>query len=286
MSSTTDAMGAPGRAPCRALSVSIHDVAAPTWSQCRQLIAALHDVGRFPLCLLLVPRWYGRPLEEDPAFIAALQSLLDDDHGHEVLLHGLYHQDDASAPASIRALIQRRVFTRNEGEFAALDAAQALARIRAGLNAVQACGLNCPPVHGFVPPAWLMSHSARQALLAEGIQLGLCYLSLFSGLLDLRSGRLLYAPALVYSARWRAGDALVRSAVSGLAGLMRSAPLLRLGLHPSDVRRPSNLRHAQRLVEQALRDRVPMTEGDWLEDHTRRSHEKVFRLQAGKDVES
>ena len=58
--------------------------------------------------------------------------------------------------------------------------------------------------------------------------------------------------------------------------------LLRLGLHPADMRRPMNLRHAQGVVERALDDRVPCTEGRWLQ----RSRGKASGLPASKDVES
>ncbi len=263
-----------------ALCIGIHDVAPATWRDCRQLIAALREVADLPLCLLLVPRWHGRPLDGEAGFIAEMQALLDDGHDHEVQLHGLYHVDDALTPTGLGARLQRRVLTRGEGEFAALGAADAMARIRAGLADLQACGLRDLQVAGFVPPAWLMTRSARTALLAEGRRLGLRYASLFTGLLDLQHGRLLRAPALVYSARWRITDALARAVVCSAAGWMGSAPLLRIGLHPADVQRSSNLRHAQRLVERALRDRLPLTEGQWLQRQVA-SHGKVSIPQEG-----
>ncbi len=250
-----------------ALCISIHDVAPATWLQCRQLIAALRAVADLPLSLLLVPRWHGRSLDGETGFIAEMQALLEDGRGHEVLLHGLYHVDDAQALTRLGACLQRRVLTRGEGEFAALGAADAMARVRAGLADLQACGLRGVQVAGFVPPAWLMSRSARTALLAEGSRLGLRYASFFTGLLDLQQGRLLRAPALVYSVRWRVTDALTRAVVGSAAGLMRSTPLLRIGLHPADVQRASNLRHAQGLVERALRDHLPVTEGQGLQSH-------------------
>lgn len=251
----------------RALCISIHDVAPATWPQCRQLIAALRDVGHCPLGLLLVPRWHGHRLIDDARFLNELQQLLDDGCGHEVLLHGLYHVDDARAPTSPVGWLRRRILTQREGEFAALGKSDALAKIRAGLRELQCCGVRGMQVSGFVPPAWLMSPGARLAIAEQGSQLGLRYASLFTGLLDLQQGCFARAPALVYSARWRAGDALVRGAVGVIAALGSGSPLLRIGLHPSDLRRPANLRHAQRLVERALRERVPLTEGCWLQNH-------------------
>lgn len=274
----------PGYYPtaARALCVSIHDIAPPTWPQCRQLIAALREVGDFPLGLLLVPRWHGQRLDDAASMIAGLQALLDDGVGHEVLLHGLYHFDDARAPTGMFARVQRRVVARGEAEFASLNAAEAMARIRVGLADLNTCGLRGLQVTGFVPPAWMMSRSARAALSVEGRRLGLRYVSLLTGLLDLQEGRLVRAPALIYSVRWRIGDALVRAAVTGVAWCSSGAPLLRLGLHPADMRRPMNLRHAQGVVERALDDRVPCTEGRWLQ----RSRGKASGLLASKDVES
>lgn len=262
-----------------ALCISIHDVAAVTWPQCRQLVAALQAVADVPLGLLLVPRWHGSRLTESPAFCAAVDAMLAEDRCHEIVLHGLRHRDDGPPPSSLSSYLQRRLITRGEGEFSALAADESLTRIRTGLADLQACGWQ--PT-GFVPPAWMLGQPARAALQSGAALPGLRYASLFSGLLDVRSGRFVRAPALVYSARWPAGDALVRLLVSAWAGMASNAPLLRLGLHPADALRPATLRHAQRLVERALRDRIVLTEGQWW----RLSHGKDSVTQAAKGVKS
>ncbi len=244
----------------KALCVAIHDVAPATWPQCQSLIAAVQAVAALPLGLLVVPRWHGSRLSASPDFCAAIDALLADGRGHEMVLHGLFHRDDGPPPSGLAVCAQRRLVTRGEGEFAALDASTTRMRLGTGLADLRACGWRAT---GFVPPAWMLSAQARAVLQAEGASLGLHYASLFTGLLDLRSGAFLRAPVLVYSARWRATDALVRGVLGTLARCTPEAPLLRLGLHPADAQQPATLRHAQRLVERALRDRHALTEAQW-----------------------
>ena len=60
----------------------------------------------------------------------------------------------------------RRIYTW-EGEFYALDHAEAKARLAAGIELFRRRGW---PLHGFVAPAWLMSAGTRQALGESGLR--------------------------------------------------------------------------------------------------------------------
>jgi hypothetical protein len=69
----------------------------------------------------------------------------------------------------------------------------------------------------------------------------------------------LLSPSLVYAARNRSGRLLSPLMADVLAAALARAPLIRLSLHPPDVRYPRLLRHAQLTVERLLNQRRPMT---------------------------
>ena len=137
----------------KALCVSIHDVAPDTWADCVRLQRAVRAVADIPLTWLVVPRYHGRA-PAAPAMERALDALLA--QGHELALHGYTHLDSAPPARGLRSRFLRTVFTQGEGEFAAIDEADARQRIALGLAWFAERGW---PVRGFVPPAWLLGEA-------------------------------------------------------------------------------------------------------------------------------
>ena len=235
-----------------AFCVSIHDVSAPTWHACVQLMERLPVLRELPITLLLVPDWHRQgnaalhgaaPFHEA---VAAMQA-----QGHELCLHGYTHWDEQ--PAGMLDWWKRRIWTRSEGEFAALDELSARERLRFGLRWLAAQGWQAK---GFVPPAWMINSAGMRAVREAGFD----YLSLYRGWRRLADGRIIDAPTITYSTRHPLGDALWRSAYSRLALHERGIPVLRLALHPADLQRHGNLAHANRLIERWLDYRVALTE--------------------------
>jgi predicted deacetylase len=140
------------------LCVSIHDVAPATWSDCLRLVEAVRAVADIPLTWLVVPHYHFRP-EQSPAMEACLNVALD--RGDELALHGYSHLDTEAGSGGLRARFLRNVYTRREGEFAALTEAEARRRLELGLDWFAARGWT--PT-GFVPPAWLLGEGAWRAL--------------------------------------------------------------------------------------------------------------------------
>lgn len=239
----------------RYVSVCIHDVSPQTWTDCRKVMAEIGKVAELPLGLLLVPCWHHLPWPESGAFIDEIEAMRQ--QGHELVLHGYTHWDDGPQARDPVNLFRRRMLTRNEGEFAALDAESARAAINAGIASLAA---HAWAVDGFVAPAWMLSAAAVDVLAGSGLR----YAGLFGSLLTLPDFRRLPSLALNYSCRHPAGDWVTRGMVSAAALAQSRAPLLRLALHPADARRPANLRHAQSLLEAALKTRVALTEGDYV----------------------
>lgn len=234
----------------------LHDVAPETWRDYRAFVNFVDALGPVPMTWLVVPDFHRRNrLTDHGAFCRLLEQRLA--RGDELVLHGYHHLDDAPAPRAPREWFMRRVLT-HEGEFYALNEAEAARRLHKGMALFRQFGW---PLHGFVPPGWLLGEGARRALAASG----LVYTS------DVRRFRLLpdftpvEAPSLVWSARsaWRRG--LSRMVSERMLVRQREAPVLRLGLHPVDMRHDYSRRYWQdTLVRLLAAGRMPRTKIDWL----------------------
>ena len=244
-------------APSRAVAVAVHDVSPATWDECRALLAMLDDLDVPRVSLLVVPDFHRRAnLVDDAAFVGAMESRLA--RGDELVLHGYFHVDDAAAPRTPRAYFERRMLTRAEGEFAALDAEAAAARIAHGIALFDRLGW---PLTGFVPPAWLLGAGARAALGRYGDRLA--YVTVKHGLYRLPDWRFERTANLWYSPTSLPRRALSRCAIALELRHARSQPLLRISLHPQDVRGPGVLAHWRRLIADALTTRRPVTKEEW-----------------------
>ncbi|MCC2972190.1 DUF2334 domain-containing protein [Massilia sp. IC2-476] len=247
--------GSGGQAgPAPALCVSIHDVAPATWDECARLAAALREVADIPLTWLVVPQYHrggGDPVRMEAGLDEALA------RGDELALHGFTHLDTAPRGPGLSERFLRGTYS-HEGEFVALPANEAARRIQCGLDWFAARGW---PVRGFVPPAWLMGEGAWQALRAFDFD----YTTTFRRfhLLGSRAGAgsaaTVLSPSLVYAARNRSGRLASPLLADVLALALARQPLIRLSLHPPDVRHPRLLRHAQATLARLLATRTALT---------------------------
>ena len=232
-----------------ALCVAIHDVAPATWPECLHLLHAIRAVADIPLSWLVVPRYHGSR-QRSRSCEATLEGLME--KGHELVLHGLTHQDSAPLHWSVKGRLLRTVYARREGEFAALGADEARLRLELGLAWFAERRW---PVHGFVAPAWLLSSAGWHVLREYPI----VYTTTYSRFHLLQQGKTVFAPALVYAARNRIGRCLSPPAADGLAAMRRAAPLARVALHPRDAHHPGLILHAQRLIARLLASREAVT---------------------------
>ena len=247
-----------------ALCVAIHDVAPATWPDCLRLLRAIHDVADIALTWLVVPRYHGSTARSDECE-SLLRHLVA--QGHEVALHGYTHLDSAPLGLDLRSRFLRSVYTRREGEFSAICAAEARHRIVLGLAQFSEQQLApAGQVAGFVAPAWLLSEQAWSVL----DNFPFTYTTTWSRFHLLRKHCSVFAPALVYTARNAAGRLASPRIVTAGAMLQRGAPLVRLALHPRDAHYPALLRHAQGLVERLLRTREALTKAAFADQLARR----------------
>lgn len=240
----------------RRLLLVLHDVAPETWSDYRGFVEAVDALGRVPITWLMVPDFHRRqPLEAHATLRRQLDLRLG--RGDELALHGYFHLDEGPPPRTPQDWFMRRVYT-CEGEFYRLDEAAAQQRLELGINLFRRLGW---PLHGFVAPAWLMSEGTRRALSSSG----LTYTSDLRHLYRLPDFQAIAAPGLTWSARslWRRG--LSRVVCEGVLRRHRQAPVLRLGLHPVDMRHEFSRAYWLRLLKELLEEgRQPLTKIDWL----------------------
>ncbi|KHA71077.1 deacetylase [Pseudomonas chlororaphis] len=240
----------------RALLLVLHDVAPSTWADYQPFVEAVDALGNVPMTWLLVPDFHRHnALDDHPAFCRMLDARVA--RGDELALHGYFHDDQEPGPMTPRDWFMRRVYT-HEGEFYRLSRETALARLRAGIDVFQHHDW---PLHGFVAPAWLMSDGTRQALR----ELPLRYTSDPQHLYRLPEFTAIDAPGLVWSARsaWRRGLSKIVS--EQRQQRWREAPVIRLGLHPVDMRHDFSRHYWLHTLERLLNEgRVPMSKIHWL----------------------
>lgn len=218
----------------------------------------LDDAGARPLSLLVIPNYHHRaPVRDDRAFQRAMDARLA--LGDELVLHGLFHVDAEPPPRTVRGFIERRVLTRSEGEFAALSTQAAAWRIAQGVEMFKALGW---PLHGFVPPAWLLSAPARAAL--SRCDYPFSYVTSRRGIHRLPDWRFERTANLCYSPSSAPRRALSALAIRHELRHASDTPLLRISLHPQDARVPAVLRHWERLIGDTLPQRRLVTKHEWV----------------------
>lgn len=241
----------------RALVVSIHDVAPATRARVERILAQLASLG-VPACsLLVVPNYHhlGRSLGE-AGFVQWLQSLSA--LGHELVIHGFYHERARGAGESAWQKLVTRVYTADEGEFYDLDYAQASQRMSDAKNEFAEHGFD---PHGFIAPAWLLGPEARRAAIDAGFR----YTTTLRSVDDLSTGKKFMSQSIVYSVRtaWRREVSLGWNRI--FFRRLTQNPLLRIGLHPPDIGHAKIWRQIGALVREAMLDREATTYQRWLD---------------------
>jgi predicted deacetylase len=240
----------------RGLVVSIHDVAPATKAQVERILAQLARLGVPSCSLLVVPDYHhlGRSLG-DRAFVEWLRNLAA--LGHEIVIHGFYHQRARGAGESLRQKFVTRVYTADEGEFYDLDYEKAARRMHEAQKEFAENGFHST---GFIAPAWLLGTEARRA----AIDVGFRYTTTLSTVDDCATDKKFMSQSLVYSVRsgWRRTMSLAWNCF--LFWRLTTNPLLRLSIHPPDIAFGAIWRQIGGLIDKALHTRTPMTYQQWI----------------------
>ena len=238
------------------LVVSLHDVSPLTRAVFAPILEELAAIGVTKTSLLVIPDHHHRGhMLRDAGFCRWLEKLAK--AGHELVVHGYYHQRPARGDENARQRWINRIYTQGEGEFFDLpkaEAAAALARAREDF-----CQLDAPVPTGFIAPAWLLGKEAGEAVHEAGFH----YTTYLTGVQDYQSGRgknaFLRSQSLVYSCRnrWRRACSLLWNA--SLRRRLAPAPLLRLGLHPPDYQHANIWGQIRRFAQEEIARREVRT---------------------------
>jgi predicted deacetylase len=213
--------------------------------------------------LLVVPDYHrGGPSLQNREFVSWLRGLQAD--GHEIVIHGYYHQRERRSGETLRDRWMTRFYTQDEGEFYDLPYDEAFRRITAAGAEFTAAGLK---PHGFIAPAWLMNEQGERAAADAGME----YTTTIGTVRDLRLGATYRSRSLVYSIRepWR--RTLSRGWNAALFRRLKDAPLMRIGIHPPDIGCAEVWTQIRRLLGQAVGRRTPTTYGTWVAEMRVRS---------------
>jgi predicted deacetylase len=238
-----------GRELSVSLVVSVHDVAPASAAETLRWCADADTFG-IPVSLLVIPGpWRGQQLADAPDFARVLRERRDG--GDELMVHGWTHVAGPEGSRARRAV--GRAVARGAAEFAALDESQAAERLGAGLSVLGDLGLSTP---GFTPPGWLASGAAVRALRRAGFTHTTDHL----GVRDLRTGRRHRGFALSHRPGGGLAERIGAAMVEGVARrTARRRGLVRIALHPDDLRRPGLRDATLRAIESALRSGLEAT---------------------------
>lgn len=233
------------------IHVSLHDV-SPAWAnEVDVALEMAHARGAKP-ALLVVPDYHGRaPLLDHPAFCERLRQL--EACGHEIYLHGYYHQSrtwdaHASAHAGTRGVIPRskgdvtgsrtaararylfaqKVVSGGEAEFSDVSHDEALERLDQGERVLREAGLT---IRGFVAPAWSMPAWVRGLLGERGYSFTEDHMRVY----DPARGRSRASVVLNYASR-TPSRLLSSVAWCRIARPARRLLPARIAIHPADMR--------------------------------------------------
>ena len=240
--------------PRRILLASIHDVSPRFEGEVDRLLDLLRPHVGARLAMLVVPNhWGDAPIVSGTPFATRLRGWAD--CGIEMFLHGFFHRDDARHASG--DWLRARVMTAGEGEFLGLSRAEAATRIADGRRLIeQVIGRS---LDGFVAPAWLYGAGAEEALHEAGMPIAEDHFRVWSPATGRQLAR---GPVITWASRTRLRLA---SSLAAAAVLRRAAPdVLRIGVHPPDVRHPALVRSIDKTLRLASSRRTPGRYSDLL----------------------
>jgi predicted deacetylase len=233
------------------LVVSIHDVSPITRTDTAKILAEFAEIGISRTSLLVVPNHHHRGhFLGDTDFCAWLSAQCNS--GHEAVMHGYFHQRARKNIESAKAKFVTRVYTADEGEF--FDITKEAARELVEKERAEFARLGLHPT-GFIAPAWLLSDDAEQALRELNVE----YTTRLKTVSDFVTNKVHDSQSLCWSVRsaWRRVVSLRWNAF--LFQKLHANPLLRMSIHPPDIRHPAIWRQIRALLARALAEREPMT---------------------------
>ncbi len=243
----------------KSLIISLHDAHPGSQAQIAEQVAFLAAYGITCSSILIVPEFHHSGLiSENKEFCDAASDWQA--KGHELVLHGYFHDRQESPPEKLSTVFWTRLYTNREAEFLDLPRETAQLRLERGRALFKSQGWRG---RGFVAPAWLMAGGLTN-LLAE---MGFAYTTRVGEIIPLLPGlnQLKTSRSLCYSTRagWRRFASGIWNKY--LYGRLRDTDLIRLSLHPRDLEFPLMRRQIDQILRASLkRGFQPTTYGDYV----------------------
>ncbi|MGH2409269.1 MAG: DUF2334 domain-containing protein [Chloroflexota bacterium] len=231
----------------RKIVIAIHDVTPSLADDVRYLLDACDALGARPLTLKVIPNEDGRnDIREHPEFARLLAR--EAAAGSEIVLHGYTHR----VAHPIRGLEPRqlrgRLFAPTAAEFLTLDRRQTRERLLAGRRILQDAGLD---PRGFCAPGWLAAPHLQRQLRDCGFQY---YVSMLA-VQDVVDGRRRWTPWIGYMGAGPAQERLARLGGYAWAAVARTAPVLKVFLHPQGARESADCARILQRIPSLIADR-------------------------------
>jgi uncharacterized protein len=234
----------PGSRPL--LLASIHDVSPRFESEVDRLMDLIGPHVGSSVAMLVVPNhWGDAPIISGTPFANRLRRWAEE--GIEIFLHGFYHRD-LSGHETTADRLKARFMTAGEGEFLCLSRAVAAERIGKGRSLLE--DVIGRPIDGFVAPAWLYGEGALKALHDASVPIAEDHFKVWSP----ATGRQLASGPVI---TWASRTSFRLLSSLAAAATLRHVPLnvLRIGVHPPDVRHPALVRSIRKTFLSAGRKR-------------------------------
>ncbi len=236
------------------LLLSLHDITPFHLERLRKAEKYFADWGITKILYLLIPNYHGIAPADHSAqaeFVEYCRSCRVFDI--QWFLHGYYHLEmqnlDHTAKNNISSWFKRSFMTAGEGEFLALSSLSMQQKISEGKKVFANC-LGYAP-QGFVPPAWLHNEYLIPVLKEQGFQWTENHQLIFS----VNTGKTWESPVITWATRSllrKYGSLLV---CPSLARYWKSAPLLRIAMHPFDFEHTETVRNIEKVIKYALQTR-------------------------------
>lgn len=240
----------------RSLVVSLHDVSPLTRVECTAILDELRTLGVPSTSLLVIPDHHHKGhMLADAAFGEWLRGQAAT--GHEIVMHGYHHLRPRRDGEKLGTKLTTRFYTADEGEFFDIDRAIATELVSKARAEFSQLGVS---TSAFIAPAWLLGTEAEAALRDLHCE----YTTRLGNVLDLRTGRTFASQSLVWSVRsaWRRQMSLAWNAL--LFKRLTANPLMRISIHPVDLRHSKVWQQIRELITRALAEREALTYLAWL----------------------
>ncbi|MCD6083640.1 polysaccharide deacetylase family protein [Candidatus Aerophobetes bacterium] len=239
------------------LVVSVHDVSPAFGGEVREIVSELKNQKIHKKSILVIPEYQGRySILKDSEFLSWLYSLREE--GDEIVQHGYEHISRNRRYGSFRDYLIGEFFAQGCAEFQNSGYEEARDKIKKGREILSQAGIIC---EGFIPPGWLMSPEANRAVMDEGFK----YTAFIKVVRDYRNGLNVKSEVIRFVPQNRIAEYIkVLYNAYLLRGPLRDEELVRVAIHPQDVRAEKAFDYLVKIIRKLKKERVILTYVDFL----------------------